>query len=118
MPNFVCELCWIITEAFHELYQKSKTVQENFLSLSLIETDSVTCNKMEQIFDEDSQGVGLIKLEPSYGEFWEYKFVSLKRDVSISIWIKNLFLGYNRRGFTWYSINWRWFVWDKRRKNP
>lgn len=42
MPNFVCEICWQTTEAFHELYQKSKTAQEKFLNPMIkIEVDTI-----------------------------------------------------------------------------
>lgn len=28
----VCQSCWTTTESFHDLYKKSKTVQEEFLN--------------------------------------------------------------------------------------
>lgn len=31
LPHLVCQSCWSTTEAFHELYQKSKIVQDQFL---------------------------------------------------------------------------------------
>ncbi|XP_055317609.1 transcription factor grauzone-like isoform X2 [Sitodiplosis mosellana] len=32
LPNLVCQKCWQTTDAFHELYQKSKIVQESLLN--------------------------------------------------------------------------------------
>lgn len=74
LPNFVCQICWTIIEAIHKLYQKSKETEANFRR-KLIKIKSGSFNgdillpakRMEQIFDEDSQGVSLIKLEPNFG---------------------------------------------------
>lgn len=42
LPKCVCQECWTITEAFHELYQKSKLAQEKYLNPVIVkrETDS------------------------------------------------------------------------------
>lgn len=54
----VCQVCWTTTETFHELYRKSKEVQEKFLnSLVKIEphpidvvliTSSEECNPIAE----------------------------------------------------------------------
>lgn len=32
LPNLVCQQCWATTKAFHELYEKSKEIQEQYLN--------------------------------------------------------------------------------------
>lgn len=71
----VCQVCWATTQAFHELYEKSKEVQEEFLSsfvkrehepvVIIWPTDSEE-NKLE---DEDSDAEdNSIKVEQHLGE--------------------------------------------------
>lgn len=38
LPNFICQICWAIIDAFHELYQKSKLAAEKFCN-PIIKTD-------------------------------------------------------------------------------
>lgn len=72
LPNFVCQICWQTTEAFHELYQKSKTVQEKYLNPMIkieIDTTGLWHENTERDFIEESQiDVNAIKLEPNLGK--------------------------------------------------
>lgn len=71
MPNYVCETCWQITEAFHDLYQKSKISHETLLNIPIkIEPDinepwpgTNVNNYMEVSLTE----IGPIKDEPNLG---------------------------------------------------
>lgn len=72
LPNFVCHACWQTTEAFHELYQKSKTVQEKFLNPMIkieVDTTGLWHENTERDYIEESQiDVNAIKIEPNSGE--------------------------------------------------
>ncbi|XP_055317611.1 zinc finger protein 287-like isoform X1 [Sitodiplosis mosellana] len=72
LPNFVCQACWKTTDNFHELYQKSKTVQESFLKSSIkVEPNESELwhSHQETIFIEEPQFViGPIKLETNQDE--------------------------------------------------
>lgn len=78
LPNFVCQPCWQTTEAFHELYQKSKAVQEKFLNPMIkieIDTTGLWHENTERDFIDDPQyDINAIKLEPNLGS---YLFVNL-----------------------------------------
>ncbi|XP_031634974.1 zinc finger protein 91-like [Contarinia nasturtii] len=70
LPNFVCEMCWRITEAFHELYQKSKVVHEKLLTNPpiKIEADFVelwASTKVIQYMEEPNIDIEPIKVEPN-----------------------------------------------------
>lgn len=74
MPKCVCQECWSITEAFHELYQKSKLAQEKYLNPVIVkrETDSddIWSINQETTFAEELSPtieVGPVKLEANVG---------------------------------------------------
>ncbi|XP_055317616.1 zinc finger protein 28-like [Sitodiplosis mosellana] len=72
LPNLVCQTCWQTTDNFHELYQKSKTVQESFLNSTIkLEPDESEPwhSHQETNFVEELQlEVGSIKLEINQDE--------------------------------------------------
>ena len=69
LPNVVCHECWTTTEAFHELYEKSKIVQEKFLnSLVKIEPDPVEQTADNQECNINSADNDPIKMEISLGK--------------------------------------------------
>lgn len=69
----MCQVCWQTIDAFHELYQKSKKVQQTFLNPPIkIEPDSneLWQNNIETRFIEVSDtDLGSIKREPNLGEY-------------------------------------------------
>lgn len=70
-PNVVCQVCWKTTEEFHELYEKSKEVQEKFLnSLVKVEADpiDVVSPHDNEECNSDSAEILPIKVEVSSGE--------------------------------------------------
>lgn len=69
-------MCWSMTEAFHELYQKAKSVQQRFLNPSIkIETDPCevwtdnTCRGYTENTKYDRAVVNSMKIEPNSGKF-------------------------------------------------
>lgn len=83
LPNFVCQICWQTTEAFHELYQKSKNVQEKYLNPMIkieIDTTGLWHENIERDFIEESQiDVNSIKLEPNLGKSHQFFFFLIKK---------------------------------------
>ncbi|XP_031629987.1 transcription factor grauzone-like [Contarinia nasturtii] len=67
LPNFICQVCWHLTEAFHELYQKSKVTLENLLNRSIkIEpevNESWPSYHAVQYIEDSQPEIGLIKVE-------------------------------------------------------
>lgn len=59
----MCQLCWRTTEAFHDLYQKSKEVQEKFLISPPIKVEPDT-NELWQS-NEETQFVEELQLNSS-----------------------------------------------------
>lgn len=71
----MCQVCWKTTEAFHELYKKSKEVQENFLnSLVKIETDPIDLvpTNYNEEYNSNSAEIIPIKMEVSPSKSKEY----------------------------------------------
>lgn len=72
LPNFVCQMCWNTTEAFHELYQKSKLAQERFLHpVVKIEVDATELyQENSERFSSDEHPIDISGLEgePITGE--------------------------------------------------
>lgn len=68
LPNVVCEVCWKTTDAFHELYKKSKEVQEKFLnSLIKDEPDPIDIEPSSDVECNIAAEISLIKMEVSSG---------------------------------------------------
>ncbi|XP_055317606.1 transcription factor grauzone-like [Sitodiplosis mosellana] len=69
LPNLVCQKCWQTTDAFHELYQKSKTVQESLLNPPIKfepGESELWQSHQESIFVEEAHlEVGPVKPEPN-----------------------------------------------------
>lgn len=72
MPNFVCSTCWSLTQAFHELYKKSKIIQEKYMPQMIIpEPDAMFNDQWQQnnkeiyFIDESELDIGPAKLEES-----------------------------------------------------
>ncbi|XP_055317607.1 transcription factor grauzone-like [Sitodiplosis mosellana] len=67
LPNLVCQTCWQTTDAFHELYQKSKTVQESFLNAPIkvepAESELWNSHQETNFVEEVQLEVGPIKPE-------------------------------------------------------
>lgn len=79
----MCRLCWLTTEAFHELYQKSKLAQETFLnSMIKIEVDPIVLypESNDRHFDDEQPfDIDDIKAESTLGRTLlnPYKFVTV-----------------------------------------
>lgn len=78
LSNFVCQSCWQITDAFHELYLKSKNAQEKFFNPMIkveVDTTELWPESSERDFVEippfDDND---IKLEPVTGSVNSIKF--------------------------------------------
>lgn len=73
MPNLVCETCWQTTQDFHELYKKSKLVQEKFQNpLIKIESDANELwqnNKETHFIEEADIKIHTFKIEPNLGKY-------------------------------------------------
>lgn len=75
MPKYVCPTCWSIIDAFHELYQKSKTAQETYMNAS-IKTEQESDNDIvpNDIDSDNDDGITIdepeidIKLEQNFEE--------------------------------------------------
>lgn len=83
LPNFVCNSCWQTTEAFHELYQKSKILQEKFLNpmikIEIDTTDDLWHDGTEHEFADDPPfDVKELKSEPSSGGFCSYDILPFR----------------------------------------
>lgn len=65
-------MCWQTTEAFHELYQKSKEVQENFLNSPIkTEPEAIVLwqnNPETHFIEEIDLGPGPVKEEINLGK--------------------------------------------------
>lgn len=83
MPNVVCQLCWTTTQAFHELYKKSKVVQENYLnSLVKLELDPFDGEGPISYSDPDTElipqsnvEVRLLKIDKGKAELAAFQFL-------------------------------------------
>lgn len=68
MPNFVCQVCWSITETFHKLYLKSEQSQKQYLDMAIVKREPddgyLWPNNKEDIFvDEMRVDADQVKLE-------------------------------------------------------
>ncbi|XP_031629988.1 zinc finger protein 43-like [Contarinia nasturtii] len=65
-PNYVCQSCWQTTDAFHELYEKSKLSMEKFLNPTIkLETNYWQSNNEVHYIEESQLLTDSVKLEPS-----------------------------------------------------
>lgn len=69
LPNYVCHVCWSTTDAFHELYQKSKSIVEKFSNpLVKEELDFFeVCPSNKDNFIDEQVEVDPVKIEPQSG---------------------------------------------------
>lgn len=97
LPNFVCQLCWQTTEAFHELYQKSKTAQEKYLNPMIkieIDTTEQWHENIERDFTDESHiDENTIKFEPNIGKIidFEFKYFVVEFSIFFHIFLKIFF---------------------------
>lgn len=65
----MCHACWSTTDAFHELYQKSKSIVEKFLNpLVKEELDFLeVCPSNKDNFIDEQVEVDPVKIEPQSG---------------------------------------------------
>lgn len=72
-------MCWSTTEAFHELYQRCKTMQEKYFN-PVIKIEIDTTGLYQENNDRDFHGeqpfdMSVIKVEPNLGEINEINFL-------------------------------------------
>lgn len=84
----MCKSCWQTTEAFHELYEKSKTVRIKFQnSVIKIETeeDELWQSNLETHFIDESQiELGSIKEESAEGKCFSYRILIYHNNILFS----------------------------------
>lgn len=82
LPNFICQSCWATTESFHELFQKSKSVQKKF-DEEQIKNEGDLSEELPENPDyelHEPHFISTIKDEPDTGIFQMIYFPNHLRD--------------------------------------